>query len=261
MVTICSNTRSTSSCTFPPRHARYIHRPRPHSLPQPSPSPPPPSCHIFWDLDNLRPPSQSSLLSLAHLLITTVQTITTTNVLPITITLFANPTTVHALNLDPSSLSSSSSFSSPPHPHPTTATTTYTFITTTARPQSVDLAMRTCMLDYCSQQRQQEQQKGQHSILVCISDDSDFATPLRYISSRYRHMLTTVVVGMFQSNKRPGWAHPRKIESLALPCSAHIAIQLRLEQQESQQQGGGGGYTIGQVLMVHDMNDHKYTKL
>ena len=109
-------------------------------------------------------------------------------------------------------------------------------VQTTGRKQSVDLAMRSAMLDYIKAnttnstlQYNSNTTNGSTTItaaplLACISDDSDFVQILKYCRSLG---CTTVSIGEHKGRKIPSWAAPRRIDNLPLPAAASAAITLR----------------------------------
>jgi hypothetical protein len=129
-----------------------------------------------------------------------------------------------------------------------------TLVLTTGRKQAVDFAMKSAMIAYV----QEERQKILHNsviIIACVSDDTDYVQVLEYLGSTIGTNRTnssdstakntdststtnsisssvgavvcrTVSIGEHQRRKRPAWARPRKLESLALPAACDAAITL-----------------------------------
>lgn len=247
--------------------------PLPHSLASSSSS-----AHIFWDLDNVRPSSLQELQDLGTAISAAVLELaqctqqepqsgskvvanegssrdesSTSGIdkLPVGLTVFANPTTF-------SKLSSSTALDDHRDLKSVVESLDGTLVRTTGRKQSVDLAMKSAMLEYAKHAStaktiksdrdeikdiklsnltvNQDQSNRQDlrsvttvvaaavPILACVSDDSDFVQMLKYCGSLG---CTTVSIGEHKGRKRPAWATPRRLHALPLPAAAAVAITLR----------------------------------
>jgi len=185
--------------------------------------------HIFWDVDNICPSSLPSLTQLSLLLTSSVSDLSARPTSEVTLVAFANPRTITRLAgtaVAPSGeqIPNASEFQG------ALDAVRGNVVCTKSRKQSTDLALRTALCHHAA--------SHPGSMVACVSDDTDFATTLRYCASS----LGCYVISIGEHNrrrKRPHWATARRLETLRLARAADATIVLTRPQTVYDQEGGG----------------------
>lgn len=187
---------------------------------------------LFWDLDNIKPRSITSLSSLSRLLRSTASTITGSQ--DVDFEIFANQRTLSAFAEDyihandtitdaalASKASDTIALSVSREARPSSSAVV---IPTSPRKQSADLALRNAVMEHIRDMTLNQSIRSENFFIGCISDDTDFSHILQYCSTLG---IVTLSFGLYQGHKRPSWARPKKIDTCALPRGSHIAVRLK----------------------------------